>query len=66
MPQDQKSSEPACLVYNVPEAGRLLGLTKNASYVAAKRGDLPTIRIGKLIRVPKAALHAMIDGAGAK
>lgn len=55
-----------CLVYNVPEAGKLLGLTKNAAYVAAKRGDLPTIRIGKLIRVPKAALHAMIESAGQK
>lgn len=53
-----------CLVYTVPEAGALLGLTKNASYEAAKRGDIPTIRLGKLIKVPKAALHAMIDGAG--
>jgi excisionase family DNA binding protein len=61
---DLKSAE--CLVYKVPEAGKLLGLTKNAAYVAAKRGDFPTIRIGKLIRVPKAALHAMIDGAGGK
>jgi excisionase family DNA binding protein len=51
-----------CLVYRVPEAGKLLGLTKNAAYVAAKRGDFPTIKIGKLIRVPKAAFHAMIDG----
>lgn len=49
------------LVYTVPEAGALLGLTKNASYEAAKRGDIPTIRLGKLIKVPKAALHAMID-----
>jgi len=54
------------LVYTVQEAGALLGLTKNAAYEAAKRSDFPTIRIGRLIRVPKAALHAMIDGAGAK
>jgi excisionase family DNA binding protein len=61
-------SEPAAdrLVYTVLEAGRLLGLTKNAAYVAAKRGDLPTIRIGKQIRVPKVALHAMLEGAGQK
>ena len=52
------------LVYEVPEAGALLGLTKNGSYEAAKRGDIPTIRIGKLLRVPKAALHAMIEAAG--
>jgi excisionase family DNA binding protein len=60
----RKTVDP--LVYTVPEAGALLGLTKNGSYGAAKRGDFPTIRIGKLIRVPKVALHAMIDGAGAK
>lgn len=52
------------LVYEVPEAGALLGLTRNAAYEAAKRGDFPTIRIGKLIRVPKAALHALINDAG--
>jgi excisionase family DNA binding protein len=55
-----------CLVYSVQEAGKKLGLTKNAAYVAAKRGHLPTIRIGKQIRVPKAALYAMLEGAGQK
>jgi excisionase family DNA binding protein len=54
------------LVYEVPEAGEMLGLTRNASYDAAKRGDIPTIRIGKLIRVPKAAFHQMLERAGAK
>ena len=54
------------LVYDVPEAGEMLGLTRNASYEAAKRGDIPTIRIGKLIRVPKAAFHRMLEQAGAK
>jgi excisionase family DNA binding protein len=49
------------LVYDVPEAGALLGLSKNASYEAAKRGDFPTIKLGRLIRVPKAALHRLLD-----
>ncbi len=57
------SQNEKCLVFTVQEAGAILGLNKNAAYVAAKRGDLPTIRIGKLIRVPKAALQAMIDSA---
>jgi excisionase family DNA binding protein len=52
------------LVYEVPEAGAMLGLTRNNSYEAAKRGDIPTIRIGKLIRVPKAAFHRMLEQAG--
>ncbi len=54
------------LVYDVPEAGAMLGLTRNASYEAAKRGDIPTMRIGKLLRVPKAAFHKMLEEVGTK
>ena len=53
---DRKSNENL-LVYDVPEAGALSGLTRNGSYEAAKRGDIPTIRIGGLIKVPKTAFH---------
>jgi excisionase family DNA binding protein len=59
-------SRDARLVYEVPEAGAMLGLTRNASYDAAKRGDIPTIRIGKLLRVPKAAFHKLLEEAGTK
>jgi excisionase family DNA binding protein len=48
------------LVYSVPEAGRLLGLGRNAAYEAAKRGDIPTIRMGRLLRVPKVPFHRML------
>jgi excisionase family DNA binding protein len=58
--------EKCCLVYTVPQAGNLLGLKKNAAYEAAKRGDFPIIRIGKLLRVPKAAFHRMLDQSTAK
>jgi excisionase family DNA binding protein len=62
---DRKSNENL-LVYDVPEAGALLGLTRNGSYEAAKRGDIPTIRIGGLIKVPKAAFHRILDHPAAK
>jgi excisionase family DNA binding protein len=48
-------------VITVPEAGAQLGLGRNASYAAAKRGDIPTIRIGKLLRVPVRALEQKLD-----
>ena len=38
----------------------------NAAYAAAKRGDIPVIRIGKLLRVPKVAFDQMLERAGAK
>ena len=61
-----RKSTDNLLVYDVPEAGALLGLTRNGSYEAAKRGDIPTIRLGGLIKVPKAAFHRMLDEPAAK
>ena len=47
---------------SVPEAGRkYFGLSRNASYAAAARGDIPTIKIGKLLRVPVRAIEQMLD-----
>jgi hypothetical protein len=50
---------------SVPDAGkRYFGLSRNAAYDAAARGDIPTIRIGRLLRVPVRALEAMLNEAG--
>lgn len=43
-----------------PHAGMALNLSRNSAYEAAKRGDIPTIRIGGAIRVPTAALRKML------
>jgi hypothetical protein len=49
---------------SVPEAGReYYDLGRNGSYAAAKRGDIPTIKIGKLLRVPIRALEQQLDSA---
>jgi excisionase family DNA binding protein len=47
-----------------PEAGQALGLSRNATYDAARRGEIPTIKFGKLIKVPTAALRKMLENAG--
>ena len=52
------------LVYTVPEAGRLLGLGRNAAYEAAKRGDIPTLRMGRRLLVPKIPFHGMLGITG--
>jgi hypothetical protein len=55
------------LTLSVPEAGkRYFGLSRNGSYDAVGRGDIPSVRIGKLLRVPVRALERMLDAAGQK
>ena len=56
--------EESPLTISVPEAGRkYFGLSRGASYQAANRGELPTVRIGRLLRVPVRALERMLDKA---
>jgi excisionase family DNA binding protein len=51
------------LTYTVPEAGRLLGISRGAAYAAAADKTLPTIRIGRRLLVPRAALERLLDRA---
>lgn len=51
---------PAAL--NVPAAGAYLGLSRSGSYDAAKRGVLPTIKLGpKRCVVPAASLLKLLQ-----
>ena len=55
-------AEPKTL--SVPQAGKLyFDLGKNASYRAADRGDIPTIRIGRKRRVPVVQLEKKLEGS---
>jgi hypothetical protein len=58
-------TEETTLTMSVPAAGKkYFGLSRNGAYGAAARGDLPTIRIGRLLRVPVRALEAILNEAG--
>ena len=47
---------------SVPDAGkRYYGLSRNGSYAAARRGEIPTIKVGRLKRVPVRALERILD-----
>ena len=47
---------------SIPEAGaRYFGISRAGSYGAARRGEIPYIRIGRLKRVPVRAMEAMLE-----
>lgn len=48
------------LTLTVEEAGRLLGISRGLAYEAARRGDLPTIKLGRRLLVPRARLLALV------
>jgi excisionase family DNA binding protein len=52
--------------YTVEEAAKKLGIGRNSCYEAARTGQLPSIRIGKRILVPRAALERLLSGAPEK
>jgi excisionase family DNA binding protein len=50
--------------YTVPEAAQLLGLSRNRTYEAIAAGEVPALRIGRRVLVPRAALERMLSEAG--
>jgi excisionase family DNA binding protein len=54
-----------CQTLTVVQAARVLGISRWAAYDAARRGEIPTIRIGDRVLVSKPALDEMLRGATA-
>ncbi len=51
-------------VYTVEEAAERLGIGRGTAYDAARRGELPVVRIGRRLLVPRAAFDRMLAAAG--
>ena len=52
------------LTMTVEEAAVVLGISRATAYDAMSRGEIPCIRIGRRILIPKVALERLLDGAG--
>jgi excisionase family DNA binding protein len=51
---------------SVPEAGRrYFGVARKTAYELAADGTIPTLRVGRLLRVPVRGLERMLDEAAA-
>ncbi len=47
----------------VEEAGKVLGVGRAAAYRAVGRGDIPALRVGKKILIPRLALDRLLREA---
>lgn len=54
------------LVLTVAEAARLLRVGRSTAYEMANRGDIPVIKLGRRLLVPREALLKMLDAAPLK
>jgi len=52
------------LTYTVPEAAEVLGIGRSAAYQGIHSGEIPSIKIGSRIVIPKVALQQKLQGAG--
>ena len=52
------------LLIPVPQAARLIGISRAAAYRFASTGDLPVKRLGRRIYVVSAKLREFIEAAG--
>ena len=56
----ETAPQEKCQTLTVPEAGQLLGIGRNAAYQGVANGEIPVLRIGKRLVVPRAALERML------
>jgi excisionase family DNA binding protein len=63
-PSMSSDPPPERLTYSVEEAARLLGISRAFAYECIARGEIPHLRIGRRILVPRSALHKFVEGEG--
>lgn len=51
---------------SVPDAAKVIGISRSAAYRAVERGEIPAIRIGRRLVVPEAALRRLLGEEGSR
>ena len=62
MDDKTETTPPARRVVTLNEAALILRISRGSAYEAAKRKEIPTIRIGRRLLVPCDALERMLSG----
>lgn len=53
-------------VLTVEEAQQRLRISRNAAYSAVERGEIPSVKIGRRILIPRAAFERLLRGEPAE
>ena len=54
------------MAFSVPEAAKLLGSGKNLAYEAVQRGEIPSIKVGSRLLIPRVALERLLAEANGR
>lgn len=54
------------LTYTVTEAAELLGISRSSAYECVRRGEIPSLTLGRRVVIPRRALEALLDGGRAR
>lgn len=54
------------ILYRPAEAAEAIGVSRSRIYELISSGEIPSVRVGKVVRVPVATLHAWVDQQIAK
>jgi excisionase family DNA binding protein len=61
--EDWMTDQGGRLVVSVPEAARMLGVSRTLGYELVARGELGSVRLGRRIVVPLAAIEQLLASA---
>jgi excisionase family DNA binding protein len=50
-------------VITVTEASRILRISRNLAYEAVRSGQIPSVKIGRRILIPRAALEGLLQSS---
>jgi excisionase family DNA binding protein len=64
MDERRETGEELPRVLRVEEAGELFRISRSAAFRAVKNGTIPSIRVGRSLRVPTALLLKMLGEEG--
>jgi excisionase family DNA binding protein len=61
-PSPPPAEQPPCLVWKVPEVATQLGVEASTIYRLIRAKQLPALRVGRRVVVPKVALARYLEG----